>query len=161
MHAELSSLFKWNPTKRKGVIGGRGSKKNKLPQWTHTWVCLANRGEQYNPSADTRAAMQLAGLGEKRFSLLDFDPQEIHEELIAQFPKLENTGGYELLRTAAGGVGMLQLIKSPPNGFTVEYLRAVVGSAKIFIRPLQQDLDMVCVESEVRLLYRFTNPCSV
>ena len=50
--------------------------------------------------------------------------------------------------TGSGGVGSLQIIKPPANGCTVEYLRAVVGSAKIFIRLLQQDLDL-SVENEV------------
>lgn len=60
----------------------------------HTWICLGNKGEQYNPDAETKAALQLAGLGEKRFPLLlDFEADEIHDELIAQFPKLEKGGG--------------------------------------------------------------------
>ena len=57
---------------------------------------------------------------------------------------LEKAGGYELLhvRLGPGGIGNLQLIKPPPNGYSVEYLRPVVGSAKIFIMPLQQDSDI-------------------
>ena len=102
MRTELSGLFNWNPNnkpsrKRKSSFIGRGIKKKKLPQWTHSWVCLANKDEQ-NPDPDVRAALQFTGLGEKRFPLLlDFDAQEIHDELIAQFPKLEKAGGYRLL----------------------------------------------------------------
>ena len=106
VHSELSVIFKWNPNykpgkKRKGGGFGKGSKRKKLPQWTHTWICLGNGGEQYSPDAETKAALQLAGLGEKRFPLLlDFEADEIHDELIAQFPKLEKCGGYQLLRLA-------------------------------------------------------------
>ena len=146
--AELSGLFNWNPNyrpskKRKASYVGKGSKRKKLPSWTHTWVCLAQKGDQHNPDPEERSVLQLAGLGEKRFPiLLHSDAQDIHAELLEQFPKLEKAGGYELLRLGPGGIGNLQLIKPPPNGYSVEYLRPVVGSAKIFIRPFQQDLDI-------------------
>lgn len=147
---ELSSLFRWNPTyrplkKRKGSFFGKGSKKKKLPTWTHTLVCLSRSGDQQNPDPEERCALQLAGLGEKRFPMfLHSDAQDIHTELLEQFPKLEDAGGYEFLRLGVGGVGNLQLIKPPPHCYSVEYLRAVIGSAKIFIRPLQHDLDLTC-----------------
>ena len=48
------------------------------------------------------------------------DAQEIYEELAFQFPKLSQSGGFELLRVPEGGKN-LDVIAS---GYTVSYLRA-------------------------------------
>ena len=56
-----------------------------------------------------------------------------------QFPKLANGGGYELLRL--GDMKTLEIISEPASGYSVEYLKSVVSSAKIYIRPLQKNLD--------------------
>ena len=44
------------------------------------------------------------------------------------------------------------MIASPSSGYTVTYLRAVVHHAKIYVRPLQQDLSLDPVEDEVKPL---------
>ena len=61
---------------------------------------------------------------------------------------------------APGGMSSLQVIKPTAQRYTVEYLRPVVGSAKIFIRPLQQDLDIDVssvdvVSSDTTFFYAF------
>ena len=93
--SELSNIFHWNPNyqptanKRRGYIIGKRSKKKRLQTWTHTWVCLARRGDQQTPDAQERSTLKLADLGEKRFPISLFaDAQEIHTELLEQFPKL-------------------------------------------------------------------------
>ena len=35
----------------------------------------------------------------------------------------------------------LEPIKAPKDGYSVEYLKAVVHNAKVYIRPLQKNLD--------------------
>ena len=35
-----------------------------------------------------------------------------------------------------------QVFKAPEGGHTVDYLKAVIHSVKIYIRPLQKDLDL-------------------
>ena len=85
----------------------------------------------------------MAGLGEKKITLLtDAGNFEIYDELQSQFPKLKNGGGFELLRLPEGGGKVLQVIACPKNGYTVPYLRAVVHHAKVYLRPLQKDLDV-------------------
>lgn len=66
------------------------------------------------------------------------DAQELREALIQQFPKLADGGGYELLRLSE--MRNLEIISEPASGYSVEYLKSV-SSAKIFIRPLQRNLD--------------------
>lgn len=92
--------------------------------------------------------LQMAGLGEKKIALLiDAGNFEIYDELQSQFPKLKNSGGFELLRLPEGGGKVLQVIACPKNGYTVPYLRAVVHHAKVYLRPLQKDLDEDCNEN--------------
>jgi cyanate lyase len=71
----------------------------KLATWTHTFVCLASTEQSQVPDAQERASLQIAGLGEKRVSLLQFaDVHDIYSELTYTYPKLYQSGGFELLR---------------------------------------------------------------
>lgn len=65
--------------------------------------------------------------------------EELREEFLVHFPKLAEEGGYELLRM--GDARNLEVIAEPTDGYSVEYLKSVVSSAKIYVRPLQRDLD--------------------
>ena len=59
-----------------------------------------------------------------------------------QYPKLKESGGFELLHVGEGGGKPLQTIACPPKGYTVVYLRAVVHHATVYIRPLQRDISL-------------------
>ena len=151
---EFNRLFLWNPkssvgSKRKKGIAityqkGGGSKKKRLPTWTHTFVCLANTDDDTAPGSKYRASLQLAGLGGKRLSVdLYADTRELHDDILFNFPKLIDAGGYELLRSSTAGPSKeLEIIPQPGDGYTVEYLKAVAHQAKVFIRPLQQNLEL-------------------
>ena len=61
-----------------------------------------------------------------------------------QYPKLKESGGFELLCVGEGSGKRLQTIACPPKGYTVVYLRAVVHHATVYyIRPLQRDVSSV------------------
>ena len=75
--------------------------------------------------------------------------QEFYDELLFQYPKLREGKGFELLRVPEGGGKDLEVIKEPDGGYNVEFLHAVVHSARIFIRPLQKSLDLRPQTSEV------------
>ena len=47
-----------------------------------------------------------------------------------------------MLRTEEGCPRDLATIPIPDGGYTVDYLKAVVHNAKIYIRPLQSDLSL-------------------
>lgn len=151
--SNLSTPFNWNPTtlvgkKRKAAPSSQGKRK-KLPTWTHTFVCLTSASQDTLPDGQERAELQIAGLGEKRISLSAYaDAQDIYHELTFQFPKLSNSGGFELLWVSEGGK-QLDVIASPANGYTVSYLRVVIHHAKIFIRPLQKDLSLEALKEPV------------
>ena len=165
VHSELSSLFSWNAgssvgsSVRSAVRKGKrplhsfsqGSKKKKLKTWTHTFVCLASTSQKYSPDTSERTSLKLAGLGEKRIPVFAYSAAlELQDELFREFPKLRDGGGYELLRASDVGGKELMLIDIPQGGYSVDYLRGVVKSAKIYIRPLQKDLDIEPLENKVQ-----------
>ena len=49
---------------------------------------------------------------------------------------------YELLRTAEKNSHLLDVIPPPPSGYSASYVKIVAGQAKIYIRPLQQNLSL-------------------
>ena len=145
---EMRNLFNWNARTSTGKRKGRASvqskpKKKKIPTWTHTFVCLAHRDDDLVPDSQERATLKLAGLGEKRVTLpVLATALEVCDELRFQYPRLADGGGFELLRASDASSKDLEVIKAPEGGHTVDYLKAVIHSAKIYIRPLQKDLDL-------------------
>ncbi len=76
-----------------------------------------------------------AGLGPKKICLFEYgEAFEFHDELLNAYPKLVR---YELLRTLPNNNRQLGVIPPQSGGYTVQYLKNVVGS------PLQQKL---CLE---------------
>ncbi len=150
--SRLSSLFNWNSN---SVVGTKRKSKSscykkKLQTWSHTFVCLSSVNQEFVPDGQERASLQIAGLGEKRITLSAFaDAQDIYHELSFQFPKLSNAGGFELMRIPEGGGKLLDVVAAPDSGYTVSYLKAVIHHAKIYIRPLQQNLSLDPVQDEV------------
>lgn len=134
----------WDTKSRKRPSYSKGgSKRKKLPTWTHTFVCLAKRESSSVPDSQERAALILSGLGEKKIQLDEYSEwPEIYDELLFQYPKLKESGGFELLRVGEGGGKRLQTIACPPKGYTVVYLQAVVHHATVYIRPLQRDITL-------------------
>ncbi len=93
------------------------------------------------PDSMARAQLLMAGLGEKKISLIFYgSADQVHDELFDNYPKLANGGGYELLRQ--GVSKQLDVISVPQGGYTVEYISSVVHGAKVYIRLLQKTLDM-------------------
>ena len=140
-HSEqLRQLFrsktKLSPFDRKG-------KRRKLSDivedklWKHQFLCLANKNQSTVPEATEKAVLRLAGLGEKSISLSA--TRILTEQLYVHFHQLRNAGGFELMRQ--GPNRSLELIPIPLEGYTVEYIHSVVPHAKIYIRPMQVNLN--------------------
>lgn len=145
-----SSTSLWNPMnslrKRQADFkGGRGkfAKKQKFPTWSHMFVCLVFKDQDVIPDPADRPALQMAGFGEKKILIPgDSDANAIYCQLMKEFPKLQDAGGFELMRTANKGSKCLDVIDVPPTGCNVNYLKAIVHNARVFIRPLQRDLSL-------------------
>ena len=117
---------------------------------THTCIWLGRTSDDTVLDASERAALKLAGLRERRFAIDVGDTsQELMYHLEAQFSKLIDGGGFELIRADEGGLKELHPIEIPGGGYTCEYLKAVVHSAKVYKKPLQADLNMDSCSPEV------------
>ena len=152
--SKLTPLFDW-----KGREKNKPKKKKILTwilTWSHTFICLSSTSQEVIPDGQERAQLQIAGLGEKRITMSAYsDAHDICFELCENYPKLSSGGGFELLRVPEGGGKTLDVIASHESGYTVSYLKAVVHHAKIYVRPLQQDLSLDPIEQEVscQILY--------
>lgn len=122
--------------------GGKGktSKKHKKADipWTHTFVCLAEKQEDYVPT--DYSMLTANGLGKSKLHLFEnSSAMDIHNAIINQFPKLVHCGGYDLLRTIEN-TKRLNVLTPPPEGYTGQFLKKVLGQANCYIRPLQRDI---------------------
>ena len=131
--------------RRSSSHGSATNKKAKLAStWTHIFYCLASCDQEklFTTSA-LKNELILAGLGEKKIKIsnIDCNVKEFHEEIMNSFPKLRNAGGFEFLKCKPSS-RMLEII---PFGIanSPRHLKTYVGTAKVYIRPIQVDLDLV------------------
>lgn len=92
--------------------------------------------------------MLKAGLGEKKvsFANIDCNAEEFREKLLEEFPKLKEGGGFDLLRCNANS-----RVLEPIASVALQSPRATqecVGRSKVYIHPIQADLDMTAVKTE-------------
>ena len=133
------------------------AKKRKYkPTWTRLFVCLASTSDSRMPSSTYYRELKRASLGEKSITFNIADTSiEFDYKLKLEFPKLEMAGGY-LLMCSHNSSRTLEEIKPPYN---VQRLKRETGQCKIFIRPMQSDLDLTpdaCEEEkEVKLFLMY------
>ena len=86
---------------------------------------------------------EASGLGEKKVVLKkNSSCSYFHETLLENFPRLCDAGGFELLCTQHRSKTKLKIFHPKQNaGNNVLHLKEDIASAKIYIRPLQRDLD--------------------
>ena len=97
----------------------------------------------------------------------------VHSVILGAFPQLQEGGGYEILRTGDRGNRSLIVLEIPPGGYSVNYLKSTLGSAKAYLRPLQKDIPLLAgrkanaSNSKVNLLLNLftflinTNKCEI
>ena len=87
------------------------------------------------------------GLGLKKLTLsLTDDYDDVHYYILEVFPKLKDAGGYKLMRSSTGRV--LEVVPTPPGGYSAAYLKEVAQQAKIYILPIQKCLSTDVTSSE-------------
>ena len=156
-HREQFKIFQPQVSRQRSrsVSVPRKSKKRKLQLWEHCFCCLASTTQCSPPGPMDRGRLMQAGLGGKTLSFMEsIDAEDLHHDLLEAFPKLRAGGGYELLRTSERNNHTLDVIPPPLSGYTVAYLKSVARQAKIYVRPLQKDLDLTPTlgEDTVRLI---------
>uniref|UniRef100_A0AAV2KUW8 HECT domain-containing protein n=1 Tax=Knipowitschia caucasica TaxID=637954 RepID=A0AAV2KUW8_KNICA len=103
------------------------------------------------PKADEDLRHSQAGLGLKVISLdEDASHQQISQELIMEFPKLQILKGSWMFYKATGGGGQRKLTVVSPqaDGYTTPYLKRASNGGKItlYIAPIQGELDITPLE---------------
>lgn len=121
--------------------------------WTKDFLVLASTADDKTPRADVLQSLKAAGLGKVKVVFKDRngDFNHLKSTLEDHFPKLKSqNGAFELLRADRGGNARPLIgIHIPNTGYTVKYLKeAVPGSAVIYVRPMQSDLDMSVVAED-------------
>ena len=121
------ALFRPNQYMRPTFNPSRPLKKrNKIALWKHNFICLANTYDDLVPSNIAKANLIRAGLGLKEITFsLNGDSSDFHEEILNAFPKLRDSGGYELLRTSDGHSKLLHVIPPLSGGYTAAYLKSI------------------------------------
>lgn len=119
-------------------------KKQKISSWTQQFMCLSRKDCNRVPTTVVeRETLQLGGLGLKRVQIpnVDCTTEEFHEVIFQYYPKLRsNTGGFELLKCIPC-TRDLEVIPSP-FCHSPRLLRSRMGSARIYIRPMQTDINV-------------------
>ena len=100
------------------------------------------------PSNGYKTQLSNASLGEKKIT---FEKKTLcnyfHEKLLESYPKLKEGGGYELMRTKFRSTSKLEILQPKGNaGHNVLDLKEMVASARIYVRPLQNDLSPEQIE---------------
>ena len=126
----------------------KGGHVKKAKSWKHIFVCLSDPDDNTLPDANTRSQLLLAGLGERELCMSWYgDSDEVYDVIMKTYSNLSEGGGYELLRQVCGCT--MEIIPLPPEGYTVQYLKSTVQNAKIYIRPIQRQLDLSVLECDV------------
>ena len=145
---ESSTSSVRNSLFRPSYLRGRDRRRHRpydtaAKRWHHSFVCLAKVGQYLPPDTADRVRLVQAGLGEKRITCgVDSGPEDLHQELLAGFPRLKNGGGYEYLKLDECGRKTLTVVPPPIGGYTPFYLKSIFHQAKVYMRPLQRCLDL-------------------
>ena len=132
-YSKHSTSSKWRPA----------SKKLKTQTWTCKAVCLAGKNDDLVPvTPSLKLALLEAGLGEKKVRVEDVtcSKEEFIACIVKHFLKLKECGGFEVLRCLPNSK-TLEVV--PSNvAFSPSLLKTVIGAGRIFLRPIQIDLDI-------------------
>ena len=115
--------------------------------WTHDFCLLSSTDQDKTPSQESLVALKEAELGRKKvvFPNKNGSFEHFKDVLESAYGKLKSQdGAFELMRAESGGTSRpLKIILMPSNGYTIPYLRDVVGSnTLLYIRPMKSSLSL-------------------
>lgn len=106
-------------------------------------MCLAFTGQDRAPTTDgEKEELYQAGLGEKEieFERIDMTHEDFRELLYTHFTQLKEGGGFQLLKRRSNSCN-LEVLSMAAHG-SLKLLKERVGKGRVYIRPVQQDLDL-------------------
>jgi len=118
--------------------------KEKVTSWTHKFFCLSETDDDVLPIKKNH--LVLAGLGEKSLTIpnIDCSPGDFQEFIMGEFPKLRAGGGIEFLKCLQSSRNLEVIPHSVSSSPRV--LKAWIGSARVYLRPIQKSLDLSPVD---------------
>ena len=103
---------------------------------------MASKFVLHVPSFRKKEELLAAGLGEKRIKVsIDATAAQLHDTLLVAFENLKEGGGFEIMRCLPNSRTLVSL-PIPDHGHTPASLKKEVGQARIYLRPLQSDLNL-------------------
>ena len=105
---------------------------------------LSNTEQDKTPSQESLGALKEVELGRKRV-VLNGNFEYMKHVLESEYEKLKSQdGAFELMRAESGGNSRpLKLILMPSDGYTIPYIRDLVGSnTLLYIRPMKSCLPL-------------------
>lgn len=120
-------------------------------------MCLSNIDQETVPSREEKNRLNNAGLGEKKVVFGDKRGswEHVKSVLEKEFPKLKDVNGaFEIMRSS-GNRRSLELVSIPSMGYTVPFLKEILGQAIGYIRPLQKNLDLAPASTVNQELFLF------
>lgn len=129
----------------------------KVKLWHVKMFCLADKNCTRIPCTPSSRELHIeAGLGFKTFTVpVNSCGEDFRDIILSNFPKLREGGGFEMLRCIPNTKD-LDVI-SPSIANSAKLLKASIGNARVFLRPIQRNLDVnvdndVVPKCEVRCL---------
>ena len=115
--------------------------------WTHNFCLLSNTEQDKTPSQESSGALKEVELRRKRvvFPNKNGNFEYMKHVLESEYEKLKSQdGAFELMRAESGGYSRpLKLILMPSDGYTIPYIRDLVGSnTLLYIRPMKSYLPL-------------------
>lgn len=139
-HKDLRSQFP-NLTKPRQVVPYTVKET-----WTHEFCCIPFTYQSTTPTIEEMDLLRASGLGKKKIAFKNkANHSDVCAELMRSFPQLGSCGGFTLHRARSGGQGR-PLSKLQTAWYGVNDLKnSGVGSACIYIKPLQKSFDLAPV----------------
>ncbi len=123
-------------------------KKERAQPWTLKVFCLGDTGQCKAPTTACSKILLLgAGLGEHSIKVCNINScsmEEFRSIIVRTFPKLNHCGGFEMLRCLSNSKDLV-LVEGKLTQ-SVKMLKTVIGSGRLYVRPIQKNLDLTTVE---------------
>ena len=153
VYEEHRRLFGYQPSKTCSKIPKKSlkpkNKAQKIALWTKDVVCLRDRTQDTSPNTEEKIELAQLSLSKKLVFPAEGDAAEVHDIILSNFPILSECGGYTLMRTADNSRSLVA-VEGPDGGTTVPFLKDILRQARLYIRPLQSDIE----EYQLKILNR-------
>ena len=147
--ARLEQRKKFSPYSRPSTsLSTSKVKKGRTQPWTLKLFCLSDTCQWKAPAtASSKILLVGAGLGENSVTVSNINTcsmEEFRSIIVRTFPKLSDCGGFEMLRCLPNSKD-LALVEGKLTQ-SVKTLKTVIGSGRLYLRPIQKNLDLTTVK---------------